>query len=295
MVKPLKFRDAVLARVSPPEILLAKLEEALRTTHRITAAGDASKIPLPGVMKHVVDTLSAIVKAEVRPHMIELFDRHIDAVSDEYELDEGGSDGLSAAEAETWWGGLLKAQFESFAGEVRGVVSDEAVMAFVAADEPTEVLVDAILLKPIDDTGAMKIKLGITPDQLQPLMRGVHTNWAAEPVDQENKTPPASDTVAPTTESAEPKAGRKRAEKVDGSPVTEATRLLIEAMYAYTGARDDDLAKALGVSRPQINNYRHGRSQLDPTPEQAEAMLALAREHANGLARAVQAFELETL
>ena len=283
MAEPLKFRDAVLARVSPPDVLLVKLEEALKTTHQITKAGDASKIPLPKVMKHVVDTLSEVVKAEVRPLMIEMFDKHITAVSDEYEMDEGDSEGLTGEEAAKWWRGMLDAQYESFAGEVRKIVGDEAVRKFVDEDEETEVLVDAILKKPIDDTGAMKIKLGVTPDQIQALVRKVHENWSEAPDNPEPAAPEAE------------KPKRNIPAKVDASATTAAAQALLEALYSYSGAKDQDLADALGVSRPQINNYRHGRSNLNPDETQAEALLALARKHAGGLLKAVEAFEAELL
>ena len=285
MAEPLKFRDAVLSRVSPPDVLLVKLEEALKTTHKITQAGDASKIPIPKVMKHVVDTLSEVVKIEVRPLMIELFDRHITAVSDEYEMDEGDSEGLTGDEAAKWWRGMLDAQYESFAGEVRRIVGDEAVRKFVDEDEETEVLVDAILKKPIDDTGAMKIKLGVTPDQIQALVRKVHENWAEA---SEEAEPPSEEAAAPERKRTIPA-------KVEGSRLTEVARGLLEALYAYSGAKDQDLADALSISRPQINNYRHGRSNLNPNEAQAEALIALARKHAGGLLAAVEAFEAEVL
>ena len=290
MAEPLKFRDAVLSRVSPPDVLLVKLEEALKTTHKITQAGDASKIPIPKVMKHVVDTLSEVVKIEVRPLMIELFDRHITAVSDEYEMDEGDSEGLTGDEAATWWRGMLDAQYESFAGEVRKIVGDEAVRKFVDEDEETEVLVDAILKKPIDDTGAMKIKLGVTPDQIQALVRKVHENWAE--ASESGADPEEEEEIA---EAAAPERKRTIPAKVEGSKLTEAARGLLEALYAYSGAKDQDLADALSISRPQINNYRHGRSNLNPNEAQAEALIALARKHAGGLLAAVEAFEAEVL
>lgn len=332
MVQPLKFRDAMLLELPEPAALLATLGEAVKTTHRITQAGDASQIPLPMVIKHVLSTLGEIVKAEVRQPLIDMFDAHLQAVEEEYELLEGEApdvDGVVGAQeaAHEWWKSLFAAQIESLTGDATNILGADAVRKLVEDDASTVDIVDAILAKPIVAHEEMLVKLNLTLEDITPIVQGIHSNWSSTGTTISTMTT-ASDgekllneggflskativdgvvtqvqmthageaykgpALASVSEAPKPRGLRQ---KSVASPTTEAARAMIEALCEHSGAKEADIAEALGVSRPQINNYRHGKTALEPSETQVAGLLTLARKHVSALDLAAQAFEVATL
>lgn len=314
MVQPLKFRDAMLLDLPEPAALLATLGEAVKTTHRITQAGDASQIPLPMVIKHVLSTLGEIVKAEVRQPLIDMFDAHLQAVEEEYELLEGECpdhpEGLEN-DLGAWWRGLFDAQIESLTGDATSILGADAVRKLVEDDASTVDIVDAILAKPIVAHEEMLVKLNLTLEDITPIVQGIHRNWnSAGGVIQVDLGPPSPEIEALVTElnastvpavvipqrsTDEAPKPRGMRQKSVASPTTEAARAMIEALCEHSGAKEADIAEALGVSRPQINNYRHGKTALEPSETQVAGLLTLARKHVSALDLAAQAFEMATL
>lgn len=296
MVQPLKFKDAMLLEIPEPAALLATLSEAVRTTHRATQAGDASQIPLQMVIKHVLSTLGEIVKAEVRQPLIDMFDAHLQAVEEEYELLEGECPEYPEP-LHNWWRGLFDAQIESLTGDATNILGADAVRKLVEDDASTVDIVDAILAKPIVAHEEMLVKLGLTLEDITPIVQGIHSNWGATDKALEDfaeELQSRSPEIAANLPEAAPRPRGIRQRSV-ASPTTEAARAMIEALCEHSGAKEADIAEALGVSRPQINNYRHGKTALEPSEAQVEGLLALARRHAGALTDACGAFEAATL
>ena len=109
---------------------------------------------------------------------------------------------------------------------------------------------------------------------------------------------------------------RKNIRLFHGKPIIAyVDKLLIPKQYRYAAVRilkntdrpgtanrdinaivkEGDIAAALGVSRPQANNYRHGKTVFDPTEAQIEAILCLFDNVLGKLTKAKSDFELAVM
>ena len=89
MVEVLDFRSKIVEMTGGREAVLAEAEQMLGSTHPITRAGDASRIPRKDVQKHVVETILAASKNLVRASLAELIVKHSMAIENEFILFEG--------------------------------------------------------------------------------------------------------------------------------------------------------------------------------------------------------------
>jgi transcriptional regulator with XRE-family HTH domain len=77
--------------------------------------------------------------------------------------------------------------------------------------------------------------------------------------------------------------------------VSKAAQRALVALADVTALKEGDVAAALGVSRPQANNYRHGKTLLAPTDDQVKAILDLFDGVLNRLHAERDAFEIAIL
>lgn len=78
------------------------------------------------------------------------------------------------------------------------------------------------------------------------------------------------------------RAGRPRGGN-EPSAATEAAKDVLVALSNLSGVTEKDLASAIGVSRPQMINYREGKTVWTPTDTQVEVIRALLSRFIDGL------------
>ena len=86
MTEVFKFRDRLLEMVEGKQHVMARAERLLGTTHAITQAGDASKIPRADVQRHVIETVVEAAHQIVAEPLSVLIDAHSAAVEEEFAL-----------------------------------------------------------------------------------------------------------------------------------------------------------------------------------------------------------------
>ena len=256
MTEAFKFRDRIPTLVGGREAVMTDAAEAwadvaTKGLHQKTKA------------KLAVETILTAIKGRLSAPLEALLEAHVQAVEDEYVLMEGDApeDGDTSQPALDWWLGLYEAQNAALSGEVSSLLGVEAVNKWVRSDGTVAELVAALLAKPVEDTARALAMVGITEDDIGSLVTAA----------------PATAGEAPTEakEPKETKEPRKRAPKVQGGPngVTTAAQAALVALS--DSVTDGQVAEALGVSRPQVINYRKGATLLAPSPDQLGALTAL--------------------
>jgi hypothetical protein len=286
MAETFKFRDRILELVGSKAHVLERAEKLLGTTHAITKAADASKIPRADVQRHVIDTVIAAARQIVEAPLSELIDAHSEAVEDEYALLEGDPPEDEAGLAD-WLKYLADFAAPTFNGEVKSVIGPEALGAWLHDPKADGFdLAQLLVSSPVENPAAELKVLGVTTADLERLTTTI----------LENRMPPQKAAAPARDEPKAPAAPRKRAPSVDSpNAVTEATRNALVALSELTSLKEGDIASALGVSRPQANNYRHGKTLLAPTDEQAANLLGLFDDVIGKLRAAREALDLAIL
>jgi hypothetical protein len=306
-----KFRTQVAELAGGRDAVLAQARAMLETTHPVTRAGDRSKIAPDSARRHVVATILEGVKILVRASLIEAADDHLAAVLENYELIEGPQ---PEDDATAWLKGFNTAVWDGFQGDVEATVGGAALQLRIDRDDTTEDLVDAILARPVEDTARALGALGVTAFDIEALAeeacgRAPTGATAVVTVTSGAVSTGGSETVAegvgyseaPTVivngqaPAAPQRRRRAAAQAGPPSPVSEAARGALTALVELSAIPEGDIATAIGVSRAQMNNYRHGRTVWHPDDAQAEALVSMIERCQRGLAEAGQAFEMALL
>ena len=252
MTEAFKFRDRIPALIGGREAVMMDAAEAwadvaTKGLHQKTKA------------KLAVETILAAIKRRLSAPLKALLEAHVQSVEDEYVLMEGDApeDGDTSQPALDWWHGFYEAQNATLGGEVASLLGVKGVDAWVRSGATVAELVAALLAKPIEDTARALAAVGITEDDIGSLVTAA----------------PAAAGEA-SGEAKEPKEPRKRAPKIEGpNGVTTAAQAALVALS--DSVTDGQVAEALGVSRPQVINYRKGATLLAPSPDQLGALTAL--------------------
>lgn len=394
MVTPLQFRDKIAEMIGGKGVLLMQAGAILRTL----GSPQAPSTAVAAVMRACKDLLKA--------PLYELLDRHLAEVREEYMLMEGerpdeGDDETTAMAYAEWLAGLNETELASMDGEISGLVGATRLYELVYQHMAIGALVDAVLSAPIADTDRALKALGVTPEDLETLVReatppvpvavfgkeefadlvrakldegedlldldeivigivcattedGLVDNiqrltsdeviagliftfvnmrsdtsikddealateivaLASQPkaswhkiVDtgdglrlEPTKTPSETPTTKPIISSepvGDPRltARRTRGRPSAGEPdaVSNAAQAALVALTDFSAATEKGIADALGVSRAQMNNYRHGKNTWHPSEDQAMALQGLMSHYIGGLTEAREAFDLVRL
>src|ERR1035437_538684 len=107
MVATLQFRARLSELAGGREAVLTKTRELLGSTHKLTKAGSAAKIPIKKVEKHVVDVVVEAIRQQLHDPLSELIADRLQAVRDEIELMGGEAPPiLDTVDRPLWYDGL---------------------------------------------------------------------------------------------------------------------------------------------------------------------------------------------
>jgi hypothetical protein len=85
------------------------------------------------------------------------------------------------------------------------------------------------------------------------------------------------------------KAAQAPPQLASAAPEAVAARGALEAICAYSSVTEAALSNELGVSRAQMNNYRHGRTAWHPSPAQRASLEKFLQDNIAGLGEALTA------
>lgn len=163
------FLDRIGELVGGPDSVIIETRGMLDTTHRITKAGSAAKIPVDNVRKHVVNALlDAIVDLAKVPLLREI-DEHMGEVIEAATMMRGEPDGDGDA---LWWAETADEAFAAFEGDVATIAGEEAFKA-AASEGKCEALTDLALERLARDPKKTLTACGITADLIEGLVKEV--------------------------------------------------------------------------------------------------------------------------
>lgn len=316
MPQPLEFRKHVVAWVSGREGVLTKARDMLATTHPLTRAGDASNIEPDSARRHAVDVVLASTVALVEPHLAAHVKAHIKAALDEYEMSEGFLPDGAFLEA---------ALVAALDGEVLAAL--DAVMPYVRQAQREkrnvgEVIAEAICAVPVGDKAKSLAFLGVTVDDVEALaaesrgLRGLRAGDTVEVVSQDPWDEPAQPAADPWDDDTaevdwnEPAEGPKpepqtaapaatRQHKGDAptaplqgeTPLATACVTALDVLCKKSSATEEDVGKAIGVSRAMMNKYRYRKTTWAPTSEQIASLRTMLLQFYGAFGNATAAID----
>lgn len=232
----LSFKDQIVAMTGGREAILA--------TARLAAP--------PKTKKEATAQVLAAIRVRLREPITALIDARVQGVEDLYEVMEGEAPEGEVANA--WWAGLHAAVLEALRGDITDTIGEMAVREWAVVGDETEVLVTRILERGIADPAYAISKCGITPEDIKALVG--------------TDAPPEAEVTEVESAPAQTRK-RTRAPSLDRpTPISEAARAVLQALIDHSSLKEAEIAEALGVSRPQANNYRNGKTVWEPSDEQ---------------------------
>ena len=293
----LKIFDQIASWTTGPDVILAMAERRLvasMTEHHLTAR--------PLDRKFVVETIVASIQAHIAYPLEEAMAAEINSVTDVYELTEGPPPD-DDCDLLLWSAGCEARMMEALQGDTIELLSKDEVERWVKSNDDYEILSKSLLLALCVKPARLFEQAGITVADIEALAKKLGAASSSNPGgDHVDETSRSADIDAPPSKlpmtSAEAEAfhtgKRQRSPTVLKSAYTDAARALLEVLIAKTRITDQDVADAVGVSRPQAYNYRMGKTKWSPTPVQRKAMENLIYNLTEALTGAWGAIERES-
>ena len=243
----LKIFDQIASWATGPNVILAMAE------HRLVGQTPDRKL--------IVEAIVTSIQAHIAYPLEEAVAAEINSVTDVYELTEGPPPD-DDCDLLMW--------------------SKEEVERWVKSDDDYESLSTSLLLALCAKPARLFELAGITVADIEALALKLEASSSNPGGGHVNETTAADIDTSPSklpmtsTEAEAFHTGkRQRSPTVLKSAYTDAARALLEVLIAKTRITDQDVADAVGVSRPQAYNYRAGKTKWSPTPAQLEAVKGL--------------------
>ena len=263
----LKIFDQIASWTTGPNVILAMAE------HRLVGQTPDRKL--------IVEAIVTSIQAHIAYPLEEAVAAEINSVTDVYELTEGPPPD-DDCDLLMWSAGCEGVMMEALQGDVIELLGKEEVKRWVKSDDDYEILSKSLLLALCAKPARLFELAGITVADIEALALKLEASSSNPGGGHVNETTAADIDTSPSklpmtsTEAEAFHTGkRQRSPTVLKSAYTDAARALLEVLIAKTRITDQDVADAVGVSRPQAYNYRAGKTKWSPTPAQLEAVKGL--------------------
>lgn len=263
----LKIFDQIASWATGPNVILAMAE------HRLVGQTPDRKL--------IVEAIVTSIQAHIAYPLEEAVAAEINSVTDVYELTEGPPPD-DDCDLLMWSAGCEGVMMEALQGDAIELLSKEEVERWVKSDDDYESLSTSLLLALCAKPARLFELAGITVADIEALALKLEASSSNPGGGHVNETTAADIDTSPSklpmtsTEAEAFHTGkRQRSPTVLKSAYTDAARALLEVLIAKTRITDQDVADAVGVSRPQAYNYRAGKTKWSPTPAQLEAVKGL--------------------
>ena len=158
-----EFRSRIAELTGAPHLITEEVSPLLASTHKITKASDASRIPALKVRAHVVAVVLDVAKDRLLAALQPLLEAHLEEVGQEHEafLGECPSGDGEEEQADLWQKGLLDAIYESLQGDVAAVAGEAELQRLVYGGAPVYELAAAVCMTPVHDEDRALRALGL--------------------------------------------------------------------------------------------------------------------------------------